>query len=251
MKTIRVGSTGPRVLLLHGNDLCAEIYLPLAQALAARGLRADLVTLPGFHREPPLHDPSWRALVDAVEVAVDPRAPPALVAGHSMGGLLALLLAARRPSWLRGLVLLEPAIFPGRLVARAAARKYLQRVVLGARDRVDNWNGGMRRMFDADAYPPAAVELYTEVRSTSDLATGRALFETLPDLYPLPFADVDVPRLVVRGAATGPFGRWMTTWLARRLKVRPVAVPRAAHWLVHEADDAVAEAIATFARRVA
>lgn len=249
LKLLRLGRDGPRLLWLHGNDLCGESYLPLGHALAARGLRVDLVTLPGFHREAPLPTPSWGALTDAVIAAVDPADPPAVVAGHSMGGLLSLLVAARRPPWLRALALLEPAIFPGRAVARAAARKYLKRVVLGSRDEVDNWNGGMRRMADPRRYPREALDVYREVRGTSDVSTGRALFESLPALYPLPFSDVEVPCLLVRGAATGLFGRVMCAWLGRRLGVAPVTIPGAAHWLAHEADDAVADVVGAFTRR--
>jgi pimeloyl-ACP methyl ester carboxylesterase len=250
VEAITVGAEGPRILFVHGNDLSGPFYDPLARALTGHGLRTTLLTLPGFHGVPPLPAPSWSALVDALERAAleDDDDPPRVLAGHSMGGLLALLLAARKPAWLRGLVLLEPAIFPGRLAAAFAARRYLKTVVRRQRDDFENWNGGMRRLYDAERAPRAAIDLYLEVRSVSHRATSEALFSTLPALYPLPFERIEVPRLLVRGAGTGALGRAMAVYVGLHLGVRPVVVEEAAHWLVHEQDAAIAEAIARFAR---
>ncbi len=247
MKSFTIGSVGPRIVLVHGNDLCGEFYAPLAQQLAARDVRTTLLTLPGFHGEPPLPAPSWAALVDALLQFIQPHDPPLVLAGHSMGGLIALLAAARRPTWLHGLALLEPAVFPGKLVANVAARRYLRQVVHAEdRDAFKNWNGGMRRIADMAAYPQAAIDLYLQVRRTSDRSTGAALFTSLPALDPLPYESVAVPALLVTGAATGIFGRAISGLLRRRLGAEAVVVPGAAHWLVHEADAAVADAVAAF-----
>jgi pimeloyl-ACP methyl ester carboxylesterase len=240
MKRLTVGSAPARALLLPGNDLPAAFYLPLAGALAARGVPTAVATLPGFDGEPPLAEPSWDALAAAVLEDV----PPVLI-GHSMGGMLALRAAARRPLGLTHLVLLEPAIFPWRWLARAAGRRYLRSVIRGDRDRFENWNGLSRRVADPARYPRAAIDLYLEARRRGDRATGEALFSTLPDLYPLP--EVAVPTLLVTGRETGARARF----LMRRLRARlgPAAwveLPGAAHWLVHEADEAVAEQVARF-----
>lgn len=248
MRTFSVGEHGAKLLLVHGYNLCGAFYLPLAHALAARGLRTSLVTLPGFHREPPLATPSWSALTDALLDSIDPADPPALLVGHSMGGLLALCAAARRPPWLRGLALLEPAIFPNALVARAAAWRYQRRVVdAGAAMPFDNFNGGMKRIHALDRYPDDAIELFREVAATSDLATGRALFSSLPSLFPLPTQAVAGPTLIVSGQRSGLLSAWMARTLMRTLQARRVIVPDAAHWLVHEQDEAVADALAAFA----
>ena len=239
-----VGSGDRPALIVHGNALAAPFYRPLAEALAERGFATRLVTLPGFHREPPLARPSWAGLADALLDVLD--APDTTLVGHSMGGLLALMVAARRPRLVGRLALLEPAIFPSRALARAASRSYLANVVRGERERFANWNGAMRRVADPARFPARMIELYLEVRRTSDRATGEALFATLPTLYPLPYAEVAVPTLLVTGAASGWRAHAMARWVALRLGARRAVVPDAAHWLANERDRDVAERLASF-----
>jgi pimeloyl-ACP methyl ester carboxylesterase len=247
VKTFTIGDGAARALLLHGNDLCAEFYAPLAERLAAREVATRLVTLPGFHDQPPLRAPSWTALVDVVIEALP--APDGILIGHSMGGLIALLAAARRPPALARLVLLEPTILPTRWLARLAGRRYLQSVVRGDHGRFVNWNGGMRRVHDLDRFPAAAIELYLAVRRASDRATAEQLFATLPDLYPLPFGRVVVPTLLVTGARSGWWaGRLFAAVRARLPSARHEIVADAAHWLANEQDEAVAECLARFVR---
>ncbi len=248
MKTLTVGKGAARALLVHGNDLCAEFYLPLADALARRGVTTTLLTLPGFHEEPPLAAPGWHELVDEVLAALP--GPGTALLGHSMGGLLALLAAARRPPELRGLVLLEPTIFPWRWLGRLAASRYLRGVVRGERDRFVNENGAQRRVAALERFPRAMIDLYLEVRASSDVETAEALFTTLPSLYPLPFARISLPTLLLVGAQAGYRSRALSSVVARRLGAPLVVVPEAAHWLANEQDDVIAQQIARFLARL-
>ena len=75
-----------------------------------------------------------------------------------------------------------------------------------------------------------------------------ALLEALPALYPLPFAEVSVPVLLLRGAHSGWRARLGTRVLSHMLpNARVEVIPRAAHWLVNEADADVARTITAFA----
>jgi pimeloyl-ACP methyl ester carboxylesterase len=241
VETVTVGEGPARALIVHGNDLCGPFYRPLAERLAARGISCELVTLPGFHRVPPDPDASWDRWVDALAART-----PAVLIGHSMGGLLALLTAARRPAALTHLVLMEPAVFPNRWLARTAARNYLASVVRSDRARFVNWNGATRRVHDEPTYPRAAIELYLEVRASSDPATAEALFSSLPGLYPLPYDRIEVPSLLLTGAETGWRARLMLRALRRRLRPTHAVIEGAAHWMIHEADAALAHHIAEF-----
>lgn len=246
MKCETVGDGPAQALLVHGNDLCGPFYRRLGRELAGYGFATRLITLPGFHDQPPLAAPGWAGLAEAVADALP--APDTLLIGHSMGGLVALLAAARRPPALGRLVLMEPAIFPYRWLARAAARRYLRTVVRGDREGFVNWNGGMLRISRPAEYPTDALELYLEVRRTSDRRTGETLFRTLPGLYPLPYARIQVPLLLVSGADSGWQARLLRQPLRRRLRPeRVVSIPGGAHWLANEQDAAVARAIAGFA----
>lgn len=247
MKALEIGRGGARAVLVHGNDLCGAFYVPFATELARRDVTTTLLTLPGFHHEPPLAHPTWGGLVDAVLEAG--AAPGTTLIGHSLGGLVALLAAARRRPEVTRLVLLEPTLYPSRWLARAAARRYLASVVRGRRDRFENWNGGQWRIAAPDRFPQALLELYLEVRRTSDRATAEALFTSLPALYPLPFAAVRVPTLLVRGAEAGAFSALIHGLVARRLPADRVVIPGAAHWLANERDDLLAEHVAAFIHR--
>jgi pimeloyl-ACP methyl ester carboxylesterase len=107
----------------------------------------------------------------------------------------------------------------------------------------------MRRIADLAAFPAEALAIYDDTRAHSDAATVRALFATLPSLHPLPWADVTVPTLLVRGARSGAFARFIAGAVARSLRhvsLDVAVIPGAAHWLANENDDAVAAALAPF-----
>ena len=84
--------------------------------------RVLALDLPGHGGSSPL--PRGSSMADFAAVAEDvlaaEAAGPALVAGHSFGGLVALRLAHRRPDLVRGLLLAAPAgIGPGTRAAQA------------------------------------------------------------------------------------------------------------------------------------
>ena len=251
MHVVTIGPSSPHVLLLPGFNLNAAFYTPLAEGLLARGVGSTCATLPGFDGQAPLSAPSWHALLDVVAAHVQAH-PPTVLAGHSLGGLLALLLVARQRCGIGGLALLEPAVFPCRLIARVGARRYRNRVLQAPTPRFDNFNGGMRRVADLAHFPQSAINAYLACARSADGATGAALFTTLPALYPLQLDAVDVPTLLVTGAASGPLSRFIAWSLLRRLPVeRHVRVDGAAHWLVHENTAATVDALAAFAHQCA
>lgn len=231
-------------MVLHGNDLCGEFYLGLAEALAARGVRTTLVTLPGFHDVPPLPRPGWPAMVEAVRRVFSGGA----LVGHSLGGLLALLVAAQRPAGLERLVLLEPAILPWRWLGRAVMARYRRRVVDGDRARFENWSGSFYRVHDEARFPKEAMALYLACRQARDGATIAALLDGIPTLYPLPFGEVTVPARILVGGSSGVRQRWLAGVVGRRLSAGVDVIARAGHWLVNEQDAAVAERICAFLR---
>ena len=80
--------------------------------LLAPGVRLLAPDLPGFGQQPapPRFDYSVRAYADWVAAYLaEQQVDDFTLLGHSMGGKIALLLAARRPAGLRRLVLLSPS----------------------------------------------------------------------------------------------------------------------------------------------
>lgn len=102
------GEWTPPLVLVHGFPLSAAMWAPVRPYLESRSW---VVTpdLPGFGGTPPLPGPvSMEALADWVaDLADDLAIDRFVLGGHSMGGYVALALAARRPERLAGLVLVD------------------------------------------------------------------------------------------------------------------------------------------------
>jgi pimeloyl-ACP methyl ester carboxylesterase len=238
-----------RAVLVPGNDLDAGFYEGLAGALAARGVALARLRLPGWGGVPPLEERGWRPLVSAVRAAVEAALGEGggTLAGHSLGALTALLVAAEAPRAVRRLCLLEPVIAPLRGIAAGLARAYLREVVHGDRGRFRNGDARFRRVHDLRRFPREAIAHYLAVRASSERASAAALFEGIPALYPLPLERVRVPALLLRGARSGLLSRVAQAWLRRGLpRGRAVVLPRTGHWVANESDEAAAAAIAGF-----
>ncbi len=242
----------PKALLVPGNDLCAEFYVPLAHALKERGVRTTLLTMGGYHGQPPpAGGIEWAAYVDDVSRAIARHLDGGgTLIGHSMGGLLAFLAAARRPAEVERLVLLEPALIPWRAVGTRATQRYLRDVVSADAWEFSNWTGSFLRVADLDAFPKWAILLHLEVKRSVDRFAMERLWRSFEGLYPLPFATMRTPTLLVRGARSGWRGRLLHRAIAARVMapIRRTAIADAGHWLANEQDEALAEEIAGFTR---
>ncbi|WP_448580156.1 alpha/beta fold hydrolase [Thermaurantiacus sp.] len=97
-------ATGLPFLMIHGWCCNGQAMAPVARAFPGR--LSFLVDLPGHGASPPLEPLSIEGMAEAVMAT----APPRFIAvGHSMGGQVALALAAMAPARVAGAVLLDPA----------------------------------------------------------------------------------------------------------------------------------------------
>src|SRR5437868_3920950 len=105
-----VGGDGPPLLLVHGLGGAASNWVELAPALAATH-HVLVPDLPGHGGSSPLPAaPTLDPFADVVAaVAKREGMLPAAFVGHSLGGLVALRLALRRPKAVSALVLAAPA----------------------------------------------------------------------------------------------------------------------------------------------
>jgi pimeloyl-ACP methyl ester carboxylesterase len=99
-----LGDGAPVLLLLHGLGATGEVWRGTAEVAIAGGWPGTvvLVDLPGHGRSAPLDRYSYEAHAAAVAAALrdggngGERRGPVVVAGHSMGGFIGILLAAER-----------------------------------------------------------------------------------------------------------------------------------------------------------
>jgi pimeloyl-ACP methyl ester carboxylesterase len=123
------------IVFSHGNGFPAGTYRVLFEAWRAAGHKVQAIERLG-------HDPAypvtsnWPHLRDQLIHFIEREVGgPAFLVGHSMGGLLSLLAASRRPDIARGLVLLDPPLFTGlraQSLRMMKAARLLPRVSPGA-----------------------------------------------------------------------------------------------------------------------
>ena len=156
---------GPAVLLVHGMASDALAWEPLAERLAAHGLRAIALDRRGYGDsgapEPYAATTVQEQAEDVAALLVALDAAPALLVGDGFGAVVVLELLVRRPELFRAAVLADPplhAFVPAATPALADERTLLE--------------AGLR-----DGGPPAAVRAWLAAArvATDDPRTERAV----------------------------------------------------------------------------
>jgi pimeloyl-ACP methyl ester carboxylesterase len=252
-----VGGEGPPLVLVHGYAGAASNFSVLAPLLAERH-RVLVPDLPGHGGSAPLPAlPTLAGYADSVAAVLEhERAGPAAIVGHSMGGVVALRLAARRPDLVSAVVLAAAAgistasraaeIFltttsflkPARRIAR-----FRRRIARSPRLRAVAFDG--LSTADAAAMSEQAALgflsgslLYTDITSAA-----RAL--TREDVR-VDLAQVSCPVLVLTGAADRQVPVDDAFEYARRLRAPLRTIADCGHLLVGERPQACADAIERF-----
>lgn len=140
-------------LLIHGWSSSWFAMSPLMPMLRRR-FRCIAVDLPGYGQSPPSHEPeSMEHYADLMAELIRQTSPdkPAVIIGHSMGGMITLTLTLRHPELVERIILLCPTvsgrlslfmnlfISPGILVERFVApqiSRALQPYLTGLTDRL-------------------------------------------------------------------------------------------------------------------
>lgn len=104
------------IVFSHANSFAASTYGVLFRNLRARGFTVQAVDKFGHESAYPVSN-NWPGLVqqlhDFAARAVDKAGEPAFFVGHSLGGFLSFMCAARHPQLARGVLLLDSPLLGG------------------------------------------------------------------------------------------------------------------------------------------
>ncbi len=128
----RAAGTGPTVLMLHGIGGGADAFAPQLAGLSQLGLRAVAWDAPGYGSSEIVMPYTFEALADSaillIEDLITQSGELALtLLGHSMGGMVAQEVAARRPDLVKRLILAGTSSAFGKLDGAWQAAFYAER----------------------------------------------------------------------------------------------------------------------------
>jgi pimeloyl-ACP methyl ester carboxylesterase len=246
---------GPALLLVHGFGGAAWNFDELAPLLHRR--RLLIPDLPGHGGSGPLPAPTLAGFADALADVLDAEGIERTdVFGHSLGGVVALRLALRRPERVRRLILAAPAgissatrsaelslalaglIEPGRIAGRRADRiarsRRLRRLVFGTFE-----------VSNPDVFSERAVHGFLRGPTMHTDALGAGLALSADD----PRRDLDrvrCPVLLLWGARDRQVPIEDGFEYARRLSAPLRAIADCGHLLIGERPDVCARAVLEF-----
>lgn len=147
----RSHGAGPPVLLIHQAPWASIQYRHVLPRIAAAGLRAIAVDLPGHGMSDPSARPSIECYAEAAaSVLRGLDAGPAAVLGHRGGGLVAVRLAAEHPDLVAALVLDNAPLFSAEeRLARIGRFADCQQIVPDGSHFTDRW-AWVREVGDPD-----------------------------------------------------------------------------------------------------
>ena len=106
----------PLIIFSHANSFGAGTYKCLFQHLEQRGFQVKAVDKFGHDPRYPVSN-NWPHLVqqlaDFAESETEKHGGPAYLVGHSLGGFLSLMAAARHPELAKGVVLIDSPVLGG------------------------------------------------------------------------------------------------------------------------------------------
>jgi pimeloyl-ACP methyl ester carboxylesterase len=194
MKAPGLGTATATIVFAHANGFPAGTYEPIFELWRAQGWRVEApARFSGDHRYPVTSN--WPRLRDQlVDFIVARGLAGATVVGHSLGGIVGLLAACRRPDLVGGLVMLDSPVVAGwraHSVHMAKRMRLIERVGPGAisRRRRHEWPSreAVRAHFAAKSafarWDPRMLDAYVHAgfdEVAADGEAGRRLVLAIP-----------------------------------------------------------------------
>ncbi|MFG6430054.1 alpha/beta fold hydrolase [Roseateles sp. LYH14W] len=209
---VEVVGEGRPVLMIPGLNSAASTWTETCAALQP-GVQCHIVQLPGFAGAPAVATDNFlNGMRDRLLAYLDDRKlDKPVVMGHSLGGVLALQMAAEKPGRIERLVIVDSLPFLAGLrgmtpeAARGMAAGMRQQMLAGTKEQ---WEAGTRQGAAGMSRSPANVERVVAWGLASDRATTAQAMSELwgEDLRPL-LPRITTPTLVLGAwAAYEPMG---------------------------------------------
>ncbi len=267
------GGDGPRLVFSHANGFPPASYRALLDRLTPSFEVASFAHRPLWSDEDPSGLLSWEPMAEDLRATVASRRErPVVGVGHSLGGVLCSLAAAREPGLFAALVLLDPVVFSG---LRSLVWGWSKRLGLGDRfplariaaRRRDRWpdRESVRRSWRERpvfaSWHPRAFDDYLDAGLTEMPDGGVRLryprlweariFEICPHDLWRDLRRTDVPVLVVRGETSDTLLRGAARRLVRNMPdATLVELEGTSHFLPMEQPDEVARFVVEFAEKI-
>lgn len=252
--------SGQPLLLLHGFTGSANNWAELTARLP-KDWRVIAVDLPGHGRTEVPAEPERMGMEavtdDLIAVLTELHALPASVLGYSMGGRLALYLAATYPEHVRRLILESAS--PGLATKRERDERRWQDEqlaldieTLGIEAFIDRWEK-IPLFASQQRLPGSTRQAVRDQRLTNSPEGLAASLRDMgagaqPSVWPI-LADIDLGILLVTGAMDSKFCEINRQMASRLPKAEHVIVDGAGHTVHLEQPEAFASLVASFLAR--
>jgi pimeloyl-ACP methyl ester carboxylesterase len=260
--TVTVEGSGPDLILIPGLTSSRRVWDQAVASLGGR-YRVHRVQIAGFGGEPArgnAEGPVLAPLVEELHVYIQAnRLRRPMIAGHSIGGLLTLMLAARHPDDVsRAMIvdalpfyatLFEPDATPASIGSRAAAFRDSIAAMSDEAWRAQQ-TGSLPVFVRNEAARPAVL---ADAMASDRSVVARAAYEDMiTDMRPA-LAAMRVPLTLVYAvnsyATEATFGQLMRTGYAAAPSVRFVPVEPSHHFVMLDQPDRFAAILAEFLDR--
>ena len=181
ISVVSIGSGDP-VVLIPGLASPRAVWDGIAPELA-RGHRVLLVQVNGFGGDDPGANGSEGALAgitsDIVRYLDDNHIRRTAVIGHSMGGLVGMMLARDHGDRISKLMIVDSLPFIGTLMGPGASVDSLRPVAQGMRDAIANGNGAQPSPPNMSLTDSGRAQIGAWLNASNRAAVGQALYEDM------------------------------------------------------------------------
>lgn len=258
--SVTVEGTGPDLILIPGLTSSRHVWDQAVASLSGH-YRVHRIQIAGFGGEPARGNVSGPVLVPTVEeihayIAASRLRRP-MVAGHSVGGLMTLMLAQRHPEDLSRALIVDALPFYGMLFGPEATPEMVGSLFAPMRDSIaamtdDAWraqqSAGAARLAST---PEGQAVLMRDSMASDRSVVSRALYEdAVTDMRPL-LPSIHVPLTIAYAvnpfATEALYGRMVRSGYAAAPDVHFVAVEPSYHFIMLDQPARFAEILGAFA----